>query len=64
MVKLFAPEMAARVTRTAMILNGGIGYARATDVNRYWRDGILMSIGEGTSEIQREIIARGILRAS
>ncbi len=63
MVKLFASEMAARVTHTAMILHGGLGYARASDVNRFWRDGVLMSIGEGTSDIQREVIARGLLKA-
>jgi alkylation response protein AidB-like acyl-CoA dehydrogenase len=63
MVKLFCSEMAARVTRTAMLLHGGIGYALETDANRYWRDGMLMSIGEGTSDIQREIISKGLLNA-
>lgn len=63
MVKLFASEMAARVTWNAMILHGGMGYARDSDVNRYWRDSALMTIGEGTSDIQREIIARGLYRA-
>lgn len=63
MVKLFCSEMAARVTRTAMLLHGGIGYAIDTDVNRYWRDGMLMSIGEGTSDIQREVISKGLLNA-
>ncbi len=48
MVKLFCSEMVARVTRTAMLLHGGLGYALETDANRYWRDGMLMSIGEGT----------------
>lgn len=64
MVKLFASEMAARVTHTAMILHGGLGYALSSDVNRYWRDGVLMSIGEGTSDIQREVIARGLYKAA
>lgn len=63
MVKLFCSEMAARVTRTAMLLHGGIGYAIETDVNRFWRDGMLMSIGEGTSDIQREVISKGLLNA-
>ena len=40
-----------------------MGYAAATDVNRYWRDGMLMSIGEGTSDIQRDIISKGLLNA-
>jgi len=63
MVKLFCSEMAAKVTHTAMLLHGGMGYAVATDVNRYWRDGMLMSIGEGTSDIQRDIISKGLLNA-
>jgi alkylation response protein AidB-like acyl-CoA dehydrogenase len=46
-----------------MLLHGGMGYAAATDVNRYWRDGMLMSIGEGTSDIQRDIISKGLLNA-
>lgn len=61
MVKLLTSEMAARVSKTAMLLHGGIGYAVATDANRYWRDGMLMSIGEGTSDIQREVISKGLL---
>ena len=64
MVKLMCSEMAARVTRTAMLLHGGNGYAMASDANRYWRDGMLMSIGEGTSDIQREVIAKGLLKGA
>jgi alkylation response protein AidB-like acyl-CoA dehydrogenase len=62
MVKLMCSEMAARVARTAMLLHGGNGYAIASDVNRYWRDSMLMSIGEGTSDIQREVIGKGLLK--
>jgi alkylation response protein AidB-like acyl-CoA dehydrogenase len=62
MVKLVCSEMAASVTRTAMLLHGGLGYALESDVNRYWRDGILMTVGEGTSDIQREIISRSLYR--
>ena len=62
MVKLFCSEMAAKVTKTAMLLHGGLGYAIDSDVNRYWRDGILMTVGEGTSDIQREIISRSLYR--
>jgi len=61
MVKLFCSEMAARTTRTAMLLHGGLGYALDSDANRFWRDGILMSVGEGTSDIQREVISRSLL---
>ncbi len=64
MTKLFCSEMAANVTRDAMLLHGGLGYTRASDANRYWRDGILMSVGEGTSDIQREIISRNLLAAN
>ncbi len=60
MVKLVCSEMAASVTKTGMLLHGGLGYASESDANRYWRDGILMSVGEGTSDIQREIISRSL----
>jgi alkylation response protein AidB-like acyl-CoA dehydrogenase len=62
MVKLVCSEMAANVTKTAMLLHGGLGYAHESDVNRYWRDGILMTVGEGTSDIQREVLARSLYR--
>ena len=60
-VKLFAAEMAHKVAWDALYLHGGNGYAIDADVNRYWRDAGLLPIGEGTSDIQREIIARRIL---
>jgi alkylation response protein AidB-like acyl-CoA dehydrogenase len=60
-VKLFAAEMAHKVTWDALYLHGGNGYAIDAKVNRYWRDAGLLPIGEGTSDIQREIIARRIL---
>ena len=62
MVKLVCSEMAANVTKTAMLLHGGLGYSIESDANRYWRDGILMTVGEGTSDIQREIISRSLYR--
>jgi alkylation response protein AidB-like acyl-CoA dehydrogenase len=61
MAKLFASEMARRVCWDALYLHGGNGYAIETPVNRYWRDSGLLPIGEGTSDIQREIIARRLL---
>jgi alkylation response protein AidB-like acyl-CoA dehydrogenase len=61
MAKLFAAEMVLRVTWGALYLHGGNGYALESDVNRYWRDAALLPIGEGTSDIQREIIAKAIL---
>jgi alkylation response protein AidB-like acyl-CoA dehydrogenase len=60
--KVFAAEMAERVTSEALQIFGGYGYSREYPVERMWRDAKLCVIGEGTSEIQRLIIARNILR--
>ena len=62
MGKLFASECAMRVTYDAIQIYGGMGYSREYPVERMWRDAKLCVIGEGTSEIQRLIIARSILR--
>ena len=62
MAKLFASEAANWVTDKAIQIHGGIGYCRDVPVERMHRDAKLMEIGEGTSEIQRLIIAREILR--
>jgi alkylation response protein AidB-like acyl-CoA dehydrogenase len=59
--KLFATEMAERVTRNAIQIFGGYGYSSEFPVERIYRDARLMTIGEGTSEIQRLIIARSLL---
>jgi len=61
MAKLFATEMAERVCRNAIQIHGGYGYSREYPVERIYRDARLMTIGEGTSEIQRLVIARQIL---
>jgi alkylation response protein AidB-like acyl-CoA dehydrogenase len=61
MAKLYASEMAERVCYNAIQIHGGYGYSREYPVERMYRDARLMSIGEGTSEIQRMIIARHIL---
>jgi alkylation response protein AidB-like acyl-CoA dehydrogenase len=63
MAKLFASEMANWVTDKAIQVHGGIGYCRDVPVERMHRDAKLMEIGEGTSEIQRLVIAREILKA-
>lgn len=60
--KLFATEMAERVTRNAIQVHGGYGYSAEFSVERIYRDARLMTIGEGTSEIQRLVIARNILK--
>ncbi len=62
MAKLFASEMAERVCRDAIQIHGGYGYSREYPVERMYRDARLMTIGEGTSEIQRLVIARYILQ--
>ncbi len=61
MAKLFASEVAMRVTYDAIQVYGGYGYSREYPVERMWRDAKLCTIGEGTSEIQRIIISRAIL---
>jgi alkylation response protein AidB-like acyl-CoA dehydrogenase len=62
MAKLFATEMAERVCRNAIQVHGGYGYSRDYPVELLYRDARLMTIGEGTSEIQRLVIARRILQ--
>jgi alkylation response protein AidB-like acyl-CoA dehydrogenase len=59
--KLFATEMAERVCRNAIQIHGGYGYSSEYPVERIYRDARLMTIGEGTSEIQRLVIARHVL---
>lgn len=62
MAKLFATEMAERVCRNAIQIHGGYGYSAEYPVERIYRDARLMTIGEGSSEIQRLIIARHLLQ--
>jgi alkylation response protein AidB-like acyl-CoA dehydrogenase len=62
--KLFGSEMAERVTSQALQIFGGNGYTTDYSVERYWRDARLTKIFEGTSEIQRRIIADGLLEAA
>jgi len=61
MAKMFATEMAERVCRNAIQIHGGVGYSSEYPVERIYRDARLMTIGEGTSEIQRLVIARHVL---
>ena len=62
MAKLFASETAMRVATDAIQIHGGYGYVKEYDVERYFRDAKILEIGEGTSEIQRLIISREILK--
>src|SRR5438552_2825743 len=63
MAKLFASEMAQKATHAAVQTLGGNGYMRDYAVERYARDGRATTIYEGTSEIQRLVIARSLLAA-
>lgn len=62
MAKLFATEMAESVCRNAIQIYGGYGYSREYPLERIYRDARLMTIGEGTSEIQRLVIARQVIQ--
>ena len=62
MAKLFASEMAMRVCNKAIQIHGGYGYTREFPVERFLRDAKLCEIGEGTSEVQRLVIARELLK--
>jgi alkylation response protein AidB-like acyl-CoA dehydrogenase len=59
--KLFASELATRQTSAAIQILGGYGYTKEFPVERYYRDAKITEIYEGTSEIQRIVIARQIL---
>ena len=62
MAKLFSSEMCMRVTTEAIQVLGGYGYIKEYDVERFFRDSKILEIGEGTSEVQRIIISREILK--
>jgi acyl-CoA dehydrogenase len=63
MAKLYASEMLAMVTDEAVQIFGGMGLAEENPIVRFWRDARVERIWEGTSEIQRHIISRALLRA-
>jgi alkylation response protein AidB-like acyl-CoA dehydrogenase len=62
MAKLFASETAMEVALNAVRIHGGYGYSTEFDVERYFRDAPLMIVGEGTNEIQRNVIAAELVR--
>ncbi len=64
MAKLFASETALELATEAMRIHGGVGYTTDLPIERYYRDAPLMVIGEGTNEIQRLVIGRGLLARS
>ncbi|MFG1645139.1 acyl-CoA dehydrogenase family protein [Amycolatopsis sp. NPDC049252] len=61
MAKLFASETAMQIALDAVRIHGGYGYSTEFDVERYFRDAPLMIVGEGTNEIQRNVIARQLV---
>ncbi|MCP2251648.1 Acyl-CoA dehydrogenase [Prauserella aidingensis] len=61
MAKLFCSETAMEVALTAVRVHGGYGYSTEFDVERYFRDAPLMIVGEGTNEIQRDVVARQLV---
>jgi len=63
MAKLFASEIAVRVTNEAVQIHGGYGFIKDYPVEKFYRDVKLCTIGEGTSEIQRLVIARQLLKS-
>ena len=62
MAKLFASETAMEIALDAVRIHGGYGYSTEFDVERYFRDAPLMIVGEGTNEIQRNVIARQLIQ--
>ena len=63
MAKLFASEVASRVCNNSLQIHGGYGYTREFDIERHLRDAKLCEIGEGTSQVQRMVIAKHLLRS-
>ncbi|PXY27692.1 acyl-CoA dehydrogenase family protein [Prauserella muralis] len=62
MAKLFASETAMTIALNAVRIHGGYGYSTEFDVERYFRDAPLMIVGEGTNEIQRDVITRQLVK--
>src|SRR5688500_6505576 len=62
MAKLYASEISVKVCEEAIQIHGGYGYTKDCPPEKYWRDSKRCTIGEGTSELQRIIIAREVLR--
>ena len=61
MAKLFTTDAAQRASEWAIHLHGGYGYIKELPIERYYRDAILLQVGEGTNDIQRIVIARRLV---
>jgi alkylation response protein AidB-like acyl-CoA dehydrogenase len=64
MAKLYASESASRAGSRGVQIHGGYGYSKSYPIERYWRDARVTEIYEGTSEIQRMVIARNLQETS
>ena len=62
MAKMFASEVCVRVANEAVQIHGGYGYTKDFPVEKFYRDAKLCTIGEGTTEIQKLVIAKNILK--
>lgn len=62
MAKLYASEVATRAASDSVQIHGGYGYVRESEISRFYADAKILEIGEGTSEIQRDVIARALTR--
>ncbi len=62
MAKMFASEACVAICEEAIQIHGGYGYIKEFPVEKYWRDSKLLTIGEGTSEVQRMVIARSVIK--
>jgi alkylation response protein AidB-like acyl-CoA dehydrogenase len=62
MAKIFASEVALQAAIDAMKVHGGYGYSTEFEVERLYRDAVLMSIGEGTNDVLRTVVAKSLLR--
>ncbi len=62
--KLYASEAASRICNRSLQIHGGYGYTRDIPIERYWRDARLSEIGEGSSEVQRIVISRALLKSA
>ncbi|MDX2545065.1 acyl-CoA dehydrogenase family protein [Streptomyces sp. WI04-05B] len=62
MAKLYASEAANRAASQAVQIHGGYGYVRESEISRFYADAKILEIGEGTNEIQRDVIARALLK--
>ncbi|MFI9834724.1 acyl-CoA dehydrogenase family protein [Streptomyces sp. NPDC051913] len=62
MAKLYASEVAHRAASQAVQIHGGYGYVRESEISRFYADAKILEIGEGTNEIQRDVIARALVK--